>query len=893
MALIRSVIRNLTAGLRGLFRRREADEELDSELRQYLDAAVTEKIKAGMRREDALRAARIEMGSAEAVKEDVRAVGWETVVETFWQDIRFAVRTLRKNPGLTAIVITTLALGIGANTAIFSVVNTVLLRPMPYKQADRLVTVWGANKARGYDLDLVSYSDYLDWKSQNRVFESMGAATDEMYTLTGAGEPVAVIGYAFSPDFFDVLGVPPVLGRTFGRDEDQPGKDHVVVLNYHLWRAQFGGDRSIVGRNVTLDGKAYTVIGVMPQSFQYPQSVELWTPLAIVPDYAKDRGIRWLRVLARFKPGVTIDQAHSEMKTIAARLGSAYPKTNKDYDVNLVSLRELTSGDVRPALLVLLCSVGLVLLIACANVANLLLSRAVTRKREIAIRVALGASRLRMLRQFLTESVLLGIVGGAFGLVIAYWGVGALVAMFPTTISNLSIPRVETIPIDRWVLGFALLASVVTGIAFGLVPALQACRVSPNESLKESGRSGTAGSHGRRLRNILVVSEVALSLVLLTAASLMIKSFVRLVQADLGFHTDHLLTLRVLLPEYKYGTDTEQLAFSNEVLGRIQSSPGVKSAGTVTFLPLSGWWGTREISIAGRPADPAAKNPRPVWSSVSPDYFRATNIALLKGRYFTDQDNKSTRNAAILSASLARELWPNEDPIGKEVNVQGFNGTRQVVGVVGDISQLGIGVHQSGINSEPTSEVYIPFAQEPTHLLCFAIRTAGDPLSVANAVRREVWAVDKEQAMSFIETMDQLASETTALQRASMILLAVFAGLALVLASIGIYGVVSYSASQRTHEIGIRIALGAGSRDVLHLVIGEGLLLTVAGVAIGIAGAFGLTRFLASLLYGVSSADPATFVTVPMVLTAVAVAACYIPARRAMRLDPMVALRYE
>jgi predicted permease len=892
MALIRSVIRNLTAGLRGLFRRRETDEELDSELRQYLDAAVTEKIKAGVSREDALRAARIEMGSAEAVKEDVRAVGWETVVETLWYDIRFAVRTLRKNPGLTAIVIATLALGIGANTAIFSVVNTVLLQPMPYKQADRLVTVWGENKAKGYDLDLVSSLDYADWKSQNRVFESMGASTDEMFTLTGAGEPAAVIGYEFSPDFFDLLGISPLLGRTVARDEDQPGKDRVVVLNYHLWKTQFGGDQGVVGRSVTLDGKAYTVIGVMPASFQYPQSVELWTPLTTNLDYAKDRGIRWLRVMARLKPGVTMDRAQAEMKTIASRLRSEYPKTNKDYDVNLVTLRQLTSGDVRPALLVLLCSVGLVLLIACANVANLLLSRAVTRRREIAVRAALGASRLRMIRQFLTESVLLSLVGGALGLVIAYWGVGALVAMFPTTISNLSIPRVDTIPIDRWVLGFALLASVLTGVVFGLVPALQACRVSPNESLKESGRSGTAGAQGRRLRNILVVSEVALSLVLLTVASLMIKSFLHLVQADLGFHSDHVLTLRVLLPKYKYAKDTQQLAFSNEVLSRIQSLPGVKAAGTVTFLPLSGWWGTREVSVAGRPADPAVKNPRPVWSSVSTDYFRAANISLLKGREFTDQDNASNANVAILSVGLAHALWPDDDPIGKQVAIQGLDKTRQVIGVVGDVRQLGM-VHQMGVNSEVTSEVYVPFAQVPTPLLGFAIRTAGDPLSIAKAVQRAIWEVDKEQPTSFVETMDQLASETTALQRASMTLLGVFAGLALVLASIGIYGVISYSASQRTHEIGIRIALGASSGDVLRLVIGEGLRLTVIGVAIGIAGAFGLTRFLASQLYGVSSADPATFLTVPLLLTAVAVAACYIPARRAMRVDPMVALRYE
>ncbi len=878
---------------RWLRSKKQFEQQMTEELRFHLEQQMAANIAAGMSPGEARRQATLKLGAVEGVKESCREERSGSWLESFWADVRYAARMLRKSPGFTIVAVLTLALGIGANTAIFSVVNTVLLQPMPYRQADRLVTIWGENKARGYDLDLVSYPDYLDWKSRNRSFESMGASTDEMYTMTGAGEPAAVIGYAFSPDFFDVLGVPAYLGRTFAPAEDQSGKDRVVVLNYHLWRTQFGGDRSIVGREVTLDGKAYTVIGVMPPSFQYPQSVELWTPLTISPEFAKDRGARWLRVLARLKPGVSMEQARAEMKTIVASLRVEYPNTNNGYDVNFLSLRQLTSGDVRPALLVLLCAVGLVLLIACANVANLLLSRAVARKREIAVRLALGASRFRMIRQFLTESVLLGLVGGALGLLIAYWGVGALVAMFPTTISNLSIPRVEAIPIDRWVLGFALLASVLTGIVFGLAPALQACRTSPSDSLKESGRSGTAGSHGRRLRNALVVSEVALSLVLLTAAGLMSKSFLRLVQADLGFRPDHLLTLRVLLPTSKYEKDTQQLAFSNDVLSRIQSLPGVKSAGTVTFLPLSGWWGTRDVSVAGRPADPAVKIPRPVWSSVSPDYFRAASVPLLKGRTFTDRDNASNRNVAILSATLARELWPNEDPIGKDVSIEGFKDTWQVVGVVGDIYQLGIGVRQAGVTSEVTSEVYVPLAQEPSPLLCFAIRTAGDPLGIAKAAQQAVWAVDKDQAISFVESMDQLASETTVLQRANMILLAVFSGLALLLASIGIYGVISYSASQRTHEIGIRIALGARSSDVLRLVIGEGLLLAVVGVAIGIAGAFGLTRFLASMLYGVSSVDPATFVAVPIVLVAVALAACYIPARRAMRVDPMVALRYE
>jgi predicted permease len=888
-----SLISRLTAGLGALFGRRKSDEELDTELRDYLDASVAEKIKRGMTRDQAVRSARLEIGCLESIKEEVRAVGWEAMVGTIGQDVRFALRMMAKNRGFTLIAVLTLALGIGATTAIFSVVNTVLLEPMPYRQADRLVTIWGMDRTQGYDVDLVSDLDYRDWKSQNRVFESMGASTDEMFTLTGAGEPDAIIGYQFSPDFFDVLGVPPLIGRTFAPDEDQPGKNHVAVLSYHLWGAHFGGDRTIVGRSITLDGQPYTVIGVMPPSFAYPQSTDLWTPLVIDPNDAKDRGIRLLRVMARMKPGVTLPEARMEMQTIAARLRSAYPKTNEGYDVSLVTLRQLISGDVRPALLVLLCSAGLVLLIACANIANLLLSRGVARQREIAIRAALGAGRARLVRQFLTESILLGLVGGALGLLIAYWGASALVAMFPKTISNLSIPRIESIPMDRWVLGFALFASIVTGIIFGLAPGLGASRSDAADSLKESGRRGSGGAQGRRLRNVLVVSEVAFSLMLLASATLMIKSFFHLVGANLGFRSDHVLSLRVLLPEYKYKTDARRIAFSGETLRRVQSVPGVNAAASITFIPLSMWWGTRRVSTVGHPADPARKIPQPVWSAITPDYFRVMRIPLLKGRFFAGEDNASAPAVVILGASLARQLWSSEDPIGKQVNVDGLTHPCKVVGIVGDVYHLGVGIQPFGGSPGITSEVYFPYEQLPSYLLGYVIRTAGDPLSVVKAVQSAIWAVDNEQAISFVETMDQLASETIVLERSTMILLGVFAALAVLLASIGVYGVISYSVERRTHELGVRIALGAGRSDVLRFVIGEGLVLALIGAAIGTAGALGLARFLSSLLYGVRSADPSTFLAVPIVLMGVALAACSAPARRAMRVDPMVALRYE
>jgi len=887
MPLLRQVVR----GLRALFSKKREEQELDEELREYLKMAVEEKVKKGMSRKEAQRAVRLEQGNAEDAKEAVGDARWESFVLTLWQDLRFAVRMLQKSPGFTVVAVLTLALGIGANTAIFSVVNTVLLRPMPYKDADRLVTVWGENKPKGYDLDLVSSLDYADWKAQSHSFESMGAATDAMYTLTGAGEPAAVIGYRFSADFFGVLGVPALVGRTFAQDEEQPGKDQVVVLSHRLWMTRFAGDRAIVGRNVMLDGKPYTVVGVMPASFQYPQRTELWTPIAFHPDYAKDRGIRWLRVMARLKPGTTIEQAEVEMKTIASRLEQEYPSSNKDQDVRLVSLRQLTSGDARPALLVLLCCVGLVLLIACSNVGNLLLSRAIRRRRELALRTALGAGRWRLVRQLLTENLLLSLGGGALGVAIAYWAANALVAMFPTTVANLSLPRIESIPIDGWVLGFALVASVVTGAVFGLAPALLVGHVSPDESLKESGRSGATGTSGRKFRNVVVTLEMAIALMLLIAAGLMTKSFVRLVSANLGFRTDHVLTFRAVLPEHKYLKDGQQAGFHDEVLRRIQGLAGVKAAGTVTFLPLSGWWGTRDVSVAGRPTQPGVQNPRPVWSSVSPDYFRALSIELAQGREFTDADTKSGADVAILSASLARSLWPNENPIGRQVVVEGFEKPKEVIGVVGDVHQLGIAHQEEG--SDPISEVYVPYAQAPAPVLGFAVRTAGDPLDIAKEVRREIAVVDKEQAISFVESMDQLASESVALPRASMVLLAVFAGMALVLASMGIYGVLSYSTGQRTQEIGVRVTLGATRGDVLQLVIGEGVRLTAVALIIGIVLAAGFAQVLRSLLYGVKPVDPWIFVAAPTVLACVALVACYVPARRATRVNPVAALRYE
>jgi predicted permease len=806
-------------------------------------------------------------------------------MRTLWRDIRFGLRMLRKDWAFSMIAILTLALGIGANTSMFALVNTVLLRPLPYKDADRLVRVWSYNHARGYDTDLVSPLDYRDWHSQNHVFESMGASTDVTYTLTGSGQPSLIIGYAFSADYFRTLGVTPLLGRTFLTEEEQPGKNHVAVLSYAFWQNRCGGDRDILQKSITLDGQPYTVVGVMPPAFDHPSKTELWTPYTVLPEAATDRSYRYLRVIARLRPGVGIQQAQAEMNGIAARLAKEFPQTNeKDDATNLIGLRESISGDIRPALLVLLFAVGFVLLIACANVASLLLARAANRQKEVAIRSALGADRWTLARQFLTESLILGLAGGTLGVLLASWCTGALVHMFPPTIFNLNIPHVEKVPIDGWVLGFALAISLLTSLVFGLVPALQAGSGN-NEALKESGRGLLAGAQGRRFRNALVVAEIALSLILLTAAGLTLRTFVHLLRGNLGFSTDHVLTLRVLPPTSKYKTDAQQVSFGEQVLQQIQSVPGVEAAGTVTFLPLSGWEGRRSVAPAGQ-ALPESQRPMAMWSSVTPDYFRAIGIPLLRGRGFTEEDRQGAPRVAVVSKSLAARVFAGTDPVGQRIEVDGIKGPVEVVGVVGDI-------HQLGITTDTPSELYLSFAQSPEPVLCFAVRTIADPASMGSSLQRAVWSVDKDQAVSFLMPMEELSSESLAPQRTIMLILSAFGSMALLMATIGIYGVIATSVERRTQEFGVRMALGARSADVLKLVLKQGLGLILPGVIIGLAGAFALMRFLASLLYGVRPLDPLTLTLVAAAMIVVALLASYIPARRATRVDPMVALRYE
>ena len=806
------------------------------------------------------------------------------------QDIRYSLRTLSKSPGFTAIVILTLGLGIGANTAIFSVVNTVLLAPIPYSQPNKLVMVWTKNVSKGYTTFPVSGGDYAEWKSENSVFENMAASTDTLYSLTGAGEPQVVIGYEFSADYFRMLGTRPQLGRTFLDEEDRSGGADVVVLGDAIWRRTFGADPNIVGKSITLTGKPFTVVGVMPPNFRYPSMVELWTPLGLKPSFLADYDQTALRVLARLKPGVTLNQAQAQMDSIEQRIAQEHPTTDSGNGVNLVPLREQIAGDVRVPLLVLLGSVGFVLLITCANIANLMLGRAAGRKKEIAIRTVLGASRARLIRQFLVESLLLSLAGGALGLLFATGATNSLLAIFPNNIANLSIPQVTSIPMDARVFAFTLFAALLTGVTFGLAPVLGFRAATSAQGLKETSRSTTASSSERRVRSLLVVSEFALALVLLVGAGLLISSFRNLLRVNIGFDADRILSAQLFLSSVKYSPaeSDKRLAFVNDAMQRIRELPGVESVGADGFIPLSGYWSDADFTVQGQPEPPPGQKPSAKSDLITPGYFRAMGISLLKGRIFTDQDRKGAAQVVVVNETLARNEFGNQNPIGQQLNFG--DSTKpdlwEVVGVVGDI-------HDFGLEEKVRGNVFRPFAQIPLPVVGFVVRTDGRPSSLISAVKQAIWTEDKDQPIYKIIGLDQLASESLGMRRASSVLLGAFSALALLLAGLGIYGVMAFSVAQRTHEIGVRMALGAQPDSVLKMIVGYGMRIVIVGMAIGVAGALALSRVVASLLYGVKATDGMTFVATSFLLALVALVACYVPARRAMRVAPIVALRYE
>ncbi|HKF54525.1 MAG TPA: ABC transporter permease, partial [Blastocatellia bacterium] len=795
-------------------------------------------------------------------------------MDVILQDLRYGIRKLAKNPGFTAVVVLALALGIGANTAIFSVVNAILLHPLAFKDPGRIAMVWMDNRKLGVDQDWHSYLNFLEYKNGSQTFEDIAAFNDRSFNLTGAGDPIRVLGAWATASLFPLLGVDPILGRAFTSDEEEPGRDLVVVLSHGLWQRRFGADPQIIGQQISLNGKNRTVIGVMPASFRFPdKDAELWVPLSPDAQLRNNRNALWLKAVGRLKPGVTLEQARADMGTIAGRLEQQYDFMS-GYGVNLVPIHDQVVGSVRPALLVLLGAVALVLLIACANVANLLLVRGAAREREIAVRAALGAARGRLVRQMLTESIVLATAGGVAGLLIAVLGLRVLLAMTPV-----DIPRLDQIRVDWQVLVFALGVSLATGVVFGLVPALQASRPDLNESLKEGGRGSTAGIRGRRIRGALVVSEIALSLILLIGAGLMIKSFVRLQQFNLGFNPDRMLTLRLQLPRSKYKEDSQIAGFYRELLDRVGNQPGVQSAGAISTIFLTKTPYSTNFTIQGRPPLRPGEQIEVPIDSISPNYFRVMGIPLLRGREFTDDDKAGAPGVVMINQTFARRFFPDEDPIGKRFVYGVPEGANPpwltIVGVVAD-------TRRTGFDSDVRPETYLPYSQTPDRSMYLIVRAASSPMPLIQPVRDEVWAIDKDQPVFSVETMDQVLSELMAQRRFNMFLLAIFAGSALILAAVGVYGVMSYSVTQRTHEIGVRIALGAGRATVLRQVAGQGMMLAAAGIGLGLGGSLALTRLMAGLLFEVHATDPVTFVLIPLLLGGVALAASVIPARRAM-----------
>ncbi|HKP86349.1 MAG TPA: ABC transporter permease [Blastocatellia bacterium] len=815
-------------------------------------------------------------------------------METLFQDLRYGARTLIKRPGFTAVAIIALALGIGANTAIFSVINAVLLKPLPFSDPERLVAVYETSTLRGDSRGAVSYPDFADWRDQNHVFEGMAAFHTGNYTLTGGDEAQRLQGAVVSADTFALLGAAPILGRTFLPEEDKPGDGgHVIMLSHSLWQKRFDSDPNVIGRSLTLGGTNYTVVGVMPAGFQFPiqtEPVDLWATFSTESDATDgtpmtgQRGAHYMGVIARLKPGVTRSQAQAEMDTIASRLEQQYPDENSHRGANVIPALEDLVGDIRPVLLLLLVAVGCVLLIACANVANLLLARATTRHKEMAIRAALGASRARVLRQLLTESVALSLAGGALGLLLALWGTDLLVAL-----SREEIPRSAQVGLDGRVLLFTLGVSILTGVIFGLVPAIQSSRPDLSESLKEGGRSSNEGARHNRIRSALVIAEVTVAIILLVGAALLIQSLSRLQNVNPGFNPRNVLALDLGLPDVKYNSE-KQVAFYKELIERIEALPGVTQASAVLPLPLSESRIRTTFETEGRPI---AKGDLPAaeYRAVCLNYFRTLGIPLIKGRDFTARDDNKSPGVIIVNQSFAEKFFPGEDALGKRIKPdistdESEPAMREIVGVVGNVK------HRK-LSTEDDPEFYVPHAQIPWDFMTVVVKSNGDPRSLIGAIQGEVRAVDKDLPVYNVNTLEDYIAASVAQPRFNTLMWAIFAGLALVLTAVGLYGVMSYAVAQRTHEIGIRMALGAQTSDVMKLVVGHGMTLTLIGMAIGLIAAFVLTRLMASFLFGVSATDPATFAIVAGVLAAVAFAACYIPARRATKVDPMIALRYE
>jgi len=875
--------------LRAITRRSRVESEMDAELRFHMETRAEDLARGGVARDEALRRARIEFGGVELAKEECRDARGGNFFDTSFRDLRYGARTMLRAPGFTATAVMALALGIGANAAIFSVVNAVLLRPLAYNEPERLVTLLhgGSNP--------VAVANYIDWRDQSRSFEAVAAAEYWTPNLTGIDNPEHLWGLKVTQNLFPMLGVEPLLGRWFVPGEDRAGAEHEVILGYSLWQRRFAGDRNVLGKTVALDGEAYTIVGVMPSDFKFAPfwatRAELWVPDAFGDRIFKRTG-NSLRVFARLNPGVTLAQARAEMETITARLEQQYPGTNREVEVT--PLRENVVGKIEAPLLVLLCAVGFVLLIACANVAHMLLARAAAREKEIAVRTALGAGRIRLVRQFLTENLLLSAVGGCAGLLLAIWGIHALVALSPA-----SIPRVGTVTVDARVLLFLFGITALTSVVFGLAPAMRASAVNLGDTLKESGRGSSDGIRRNRLRGFLVASEVALALILLVGAGLMIRSFVALESVDPGFNPHNVLSMVVSVAGSQEADPNRRPIFYQQLLERVRAIPGVQAAGGINHLPLFGdLWGW-PFTIEGRPALRPGESAGGVYRIITPGYFDAMRLPVVQGRDISEADNATAPGVVIINQRAADRYWPGENPLGQRISFDiGTANPPTWLTVVGVVKNA----KQGDWAARPMPEVYLATFQNSEYLsstlssyayITLVVRAAGDPGAMTDAVKNVVWSFDHNLPISQITTMDAQVAYANAVPRFEMVLLGVFAFVALALAAVGIYGVISYSVSRRTHEIGIRISLGASRTQVLLLVVKQGMALAFAGSAAGVVGALWLSRLMGGLLYDVPPNDPITFAAVAILLMIVALAASYIPARRAMRVDPMVALRHE
>ena len=880
-----SLLRNITSGLRSLFRKEQANRELDEELGEYLEMAADEKMKQGMNRKEALRAVRLERGSLEITKEVVRSGGWESLVDTLWRDLLFAARLLRKTPGFTLVAILTLALGIGANSAIFSVVNAMLLRPLPYPEPDRLVRIWEASLKDSDMRNVVGPLNFMDWRDRSRSFEAMAAMSGGDTNLNIDGRPVALPALTASPEFFSVLGVPPLLGRTFVPEDGLSGRENEVILSYQLWRSQFGADPSIIGKKTLVNDIPHTIIGVMPESFSFPKlKSQFWIPMVLERDDKAARG-RWLTVVARLKPGVSLSQARQDIASVAKYTAQVRPDFNYNWTANVFPMLEDATLNVRRPLWVLLAAVGFLLLIACANVANLLLMRGTSRYRELAVRTALGATRSRVVQQLLVESLLLFLAGMSVGLFVANFGLHALLALIP---QDAPLPRSEPITIDARVFLFTLLATLFTAIGFGLVPALRLSRIDPQEALSQgSPRSGVGSGAQLLLRRSFVVAEVALALLLSLGAALMLRSFARLIAVDPGFSPEHLVTMHIWTSPSRYSDKLKRSQYFQHILTEIRRTPGVESASSIHFLPLEGSMSGSCFASLDQPPPETAGSPDARFLIIGSDYFKTMGTPIVAGREFEDRDHLETPALAIVNRAFVRKFSPNQNVIGRQLNVcWTVNNPVQVIGVVTDARQL-------ELQDTPEPTIFLSNAQTPMYFASLVVRAQGDPRQLMRAAEAAIHRVDPDQAVSQVRTMDSVLSDSVSSPRFQMTLLLVFASIALALAMIGVYGVVSHSVSQRTQEIGVRVALGARSLDVARMVLQEALILSTVAVALGLGGAFALTRLMQTLLFEVSPTDPAIlFATSAMVLV-VATASAIFPASRAMRVDPMVALRYE